>query len=140
MLPFDLQISQKTYPPLLIGGIEIPAYGSVTPNESMAYTKIVDSDSDPMLFHFDVICLFIASRKQHDLESTKRLLGDIPLHVFEAAYEWVKQEFQQWKNFDADAEKKTQSQTGEQYSGDSSSDTPTSQDLTLETLGTAQST
>ena len=140
MLPFDLQIDKKTYPPLQIGGIEIPAYGSVTPNETIAYNAIVDSDSDPLLFHFDVICLFITSRKQHDLESAKRSLGDIPLHVFAAAYEWVKQEFQQWKTFDADAEKKTQSQTGEQFSGDSKSDTPTSQDLTPETLETVQST
>lgn len=140
MLPFDLRIPQKTYPSLLIGGIEIPAYGSVTPNENIAYNAILESDSDPSLFHFDVICMFIVSRKLHDMESAKRLLGDMPLHVFAAAFEWVKQEFAQWKTYDPDAEKKTQSQTGEQYSGGSNSDTPMSQDLTPETLEIAQST
>lgn len=140
MLPFDLKIPQKTYPYLEIGGIEIPAYGSVTPNEHIAYTKIVDSDSDPSLFYFDVVCLFIASRSTNNLDYVKELLGDIPMHTFIAAYEWVKQEFAQWKTYDPDAEKKTQSQTGEQYSGDSNSDTPTNQDLTPETLEIAQFT
>lgn len=124
----------------MIGGVEIPSYGSVTPNESIAFDEIVASDSKPIRFHFDVICMFLVSRKQYDLESAKRLLGDIPLHVFDAAFEWVRQEFAQWKTYDPDAEKKIQSQTGEQYSGDSNSDTLTNQDLTPETSETAQST
>lgn len=140
MLPFELKIPQQIYPSLLIGGIEIPAYGSTTPNETIAYNEIAESPSDPKLFYFDVICLFVTLRCNYDLEAAKRALGDIPSHHFEAAFEWVKQEFRYWKEFDFDAEKKTQSQIGEQSSGDSSSDTPTAIASVSETSEVAQST
>ncbi len=140
MLPFDLRISEKAYPSLLIGAIEIPAYGSVTPNENIAYNEIVKSDSEPILFQFDVICLFMVSRCGYDRASAKLELGDIPIHIFEAAFEWVKQEFSQWKSFDVDAEKKIQSQIGEQSFGDSNSDIQIAIASAPETLEAAPST
>jgi hypothetical protein len=142
MLPFDLKISESSYPSLAIADIEVPAYGSVTPNETIAYNAIVASDSDPSLFHFDVICMFIASRLEDDysLEDAKIALGDTPTHYLAAAFEWVKKEFSNWKDFDLDAEKKTQSQIGQESSGDSNSDTLIAIDSAPEALETAQST
>jgi hypothetical protein len=140
MLPFELKIASKDYPPLVIGAVSIPAYGSVTPNEHIAYNAIVEADSPSELFYFEVLCLFIVSRTYVDLDQAKASIGDIPNHVLQAAFDWVKQEFRAWENSDDDAEKKTQSLIGQESIGDSSLDTLMSPDSIPETSETAQST
>ena len=79
--------------------------------------------------------MLYASRTK--FEAIDSILRQTPNHILKAAFEWVKNEINYWKDVDLSAEKKTQNLIGQEFIGDSNLDIQTSPGSTLEISGIA---
>lgn len=142
MLPFDLDIENKDRN-FKLGNLEIPSYGSFTPKESKLLDDAeVNNDLPTSFWYVDALAIFLVSRCAYSLEAAKDALLNLPAHLLEEGFDWIRKEGNRWRPEEPDAEeaKKPETPTGQESIGDSSSDTPTSLDSTPEISETAQST
>lgn len=139
MLPFDLEIENPERD-LKIGSLVIPSYGSFTPNESRALDKAeINPDLPSAFWYVDALAIIFASRHECTLEWAKEQLANLPSHLLEDGYSWLKNEANRWATPEPNesAQKKTLNPTGQASIGASNSDIPTSPDSILEISGIA---
>lgn len=142
--PFNLKI-ESPYPSLKVGDLEIPAYGSLTVNESITLQRLSASDEHSVIgaYYADVIEEIAISRIINYIrdDSVASPFYALPVKVLEDAIAWVKKEQNEWQETEPEtAEKKVETPTGEASFGDFNSLTLTNQDSVPVTLETALST
>lgn len=138
-IPFELKF-ERPQGGIDFCGIQIPKYGSLTPNESIALGEI-DYEDIPIWEYYAKICNVLLRSRVKDLREYQiKEFADCPMAELEKLKDFALSEHRQWKEPEEESTtEEGESRTGETYTGGSDSDTPTNSDLVENALAIAQS-
>lgn len=139
-LPFELSLP-TVEEGITFCGVNIPKYGSLTPNEAIALGRInLDQDQPVVCYYAEVGNIILRSRTKLRPYTVDELM-DLPISMseLERLFNFVISENRQWKEPEEAQPDEGEHQTGQISTGESSSLTPTSNGLVESSLAIAQS-
>ena len=102
-------------------GVKIPKYGSLTPNEQ----KAIEADENVLMLSYKcaVVKIILLSRCENIPEDVDT--GKAPIHVINAAYDFVVNEIHEWKPQANEEDSEKKAPTGQDSTTDLDSTTLT---------------
>ena len=137
-LPFEFAFGLESEG-IIFCGISIPKYGSLTPNEAIALSKIKADKETPVYEYYAEVCNVLLRTRTKLREYTVEELLNAPCKDLDELFNFTIAESRQWKEPEEEPSSEGEHQIGQISTGESNSPTPTSNGLVDNTLAIAQS-